>query len=331
MKESSKISPDLSSILDQYLMRLEKTLQTTGFREVHLIADKNSKKHILKIYDLGSKRARLASLFFQIEKYFLSSVAKLSFEHIQFPRLLGSGRNYLIIEFVEREVFTRESILDKKWSVEDTRLWVMALMEFQGIEMPGNLYPATRRLIGSLFPVVRLCQILPKCRRILSVRDFISVFIIVLSYIMVWRSIEKKLVHYELHTSHFAPMKGKQKMSLIDFELSYYKGDPLVDILYYISIPIKRFREWSFQKELLREYVKLSFSGGVHLSELFYRIRLILLMFHIVRYFEFVDVPNYREVYFENLSILLDKKRFRQFYEDIFKVPPQIPGRKSVD
>lgn len=293
-------------IIDKYSLRIENTIHSTSSKSIYFLVGENGERFVLKMYKYDRANS-------EIEQKFLSAVKHRKFEYIRFPNMIAHGNNYILVDYVEREHVTRDTILERQWSPDDVRLWVSGLREFQNIDIPSHYFSVKQRYMGIIYPVCRLLLLLPKCRELINLRAWGVVFKIVLNYSMARFSFKNALTHYDLQMYNYAFMSDKRKMSMLDFELSYYRGDPLFDVLYYISIPIRKFKDWTFQIDLLKEYIKQEYEGTWHSKSLLCRIRLILLVSNLSRYLGFINDSDKKKIYSENIRILLDSKSFSRW------------------
>ena len=114
----------------------------------------------------------------------------------------------------------------------------------------------------------------------------------------------------DLTTYNYAFSPGG-KMSILDFELAYYLGDPLFDAAYFVTIPPVRITDWSFQGEILR---RLLDKYGNTCSQR-QRLRLILILCCVVRYQYFKNEPVYREIYLQNIKTLIVRRTFNKILD----------------
>ena len=300
-------------IIDKYSLSIEEILNRTNSKIVYLLVDKNGKRYVLKIYKRNSAKLK-------IERQFLSRVNHIRYQFIRFPQLVDFGDNYILIDYVEREHFTRDTIVDREWSADDVKLWVSGLIEFQRIEIPSNDFSFKQRVIGIIYPVCRIPILLPKCRKSIDLKAFGVIFKMALCYSLSRPFFRNVLTHYDLQTYNYTFMKKERKMSILDFEFPYYRGDPLFDILYYVSIPIKTLEDWTFQAAILKEYIKQVIGSAWRSRSLLSRIRLILLVSNLSRYLSFINDTNKKNIYSENIKLLVNGESFNRWVSSIFNL-----------
>lgn len=297
---------NVKEITDKFSLRIEKILHSTGSKIIYFLVDKNGKRFVLKIHKNNNTNLK-------VEQMFLSRVKHFKYRYIQFPHLIEYGNSYILIDYIEREHFTRDTILEREWSIDDIRLWVSGLIEFQNIEIASKHFSVKQRLMGIIYPVCRIFILLPKCRKLIDLKALAVIFKITLNYFISRFFLKNTLTHYDLQTYNYTFMKNERKMSMLDFELSYYRGDPLFDVLYYISIPIKTFEDWTFQTALLKEYIRQVYGGTRCSRSLLYRIRLILLVSNLSRYLSFINDTNKKNIYSENIKLLVNGESFNRW------------------
>ncbi len=297
---------NVKEITDKFSLRIEKILHSTGSKIIYYLVDKNGKRFVLKFNKHNKTKLRT-------EQKFLTRIKNLPFRYVRFPQLIEYGTNHILIDYIEREHWTRETILEKKWSYNEIQLWVSGLREFQNVDMPRNHFSLKQRLMGFIYPVFRVFILLPKCRKLISFRALGVILKLTLSYSLSRFFFKNTLTHYDLQMYNYTFMNNEKKMSMIDFEMPYYGGDPLFDVLYYISIPIRKFEDWTFQIDLLKEYIKQEYEGAWHSKSLLCRMRLILLVSNLSRYLGFINDGDKKKIYSENIRILLDSKSFSRW------------------
>lgn len=264
------------------MLTIKQVLQEAAGKRVLLVEEPDGKQSVLK-----RPCARL-------EREFLRAVAGRAFRSLDFPRLLDEGDDFVRVAFLDREHHTRDSILERRWTPEDVRLWVDGLLEFQRIRLPARPFGAKRRVLGWMYPVFRALQMRAPLGPTLS-------------YALARPFFRNRTCHYDLQTYNYAFRVGARKMSLLDFEFSYYSGDPLFDLLYFCSIPTVRLEDWTFQKELVREFLRRSPQRCAAA-----RTRLILLVCQAARA---RFLPGKRAAYTPNLALLRDRARFRAWFD----------------
>lgn len=303
----------LEEIIDKYSLSIEKIIHRTYSKIVYLLVNKNGKRFVLKMYKRNSAKLKT-------EQQFLSRVNHVNYRYIRFPRLVEFGNNYVLVDYVEREHFTRDTIVDREWSADDVKLWVSGLIEFQRIEIPSNDFSFKQRVMGIIFPVCRILILLPKCRESIDLKAFGVIFKMALCYSLSRPFFRNVLTHYDLQTYNYTFMKNERKMSILDFELPRYRGDPLFDVLYYLSIPIMKLKDWTFQAAILTEYIKQVYGGAWDSKSLLSRIRLILLVRNLSRYLGFINDTNKKMTYSENVRLLLNGESFYGWVSSILNL-----------
>lgn len=291
-------------ILNKYCLTIDKIIKSMPDREIYLLIDKNNNKYALKIYKYNNEALKQ-------EIDFLTRIKNIDFTSIRFPEIVDSGYNYLLFNYIDRELIHRSTALKRRWSEDDVNLWVNGLIEFQNIEIKINLFSLKKRILGFIFPVFRMIILMPKCRDIISLNKIIIISKLLVLYIICRLSFKNVPTHYDLQSYNYTFIKKEKKMSMIDFEFLYYKGDPLYDILHYITIPLQKMEDWTFQIDLLNEFLRNKYKNTRKIRSLLYRIRLILLICNLSRLLNFQNEKEKKEVYIENVSLLLNKSSFK--------------------
>lgn len=299
------VTPDdlLAEVLEKHSLRLSSVIQYQGPKATFLLTDEVGSRYVLKA------SARINGL--ELERHFLLQIRNLNFEYIRFPKLIDFGANYLLLEFLDREHYTRETVTQRDWSLDDIRLWIHGLLEFQNIPMNSTFFSVKNRLMGIFYPVIRLILLIPGSMHLFSLKSWTSIAVIIFAYLSMRPFFRHVLTHYDLQTYNYTFMRSEPKMSILDFEISYFQGDPLFDILYFITIPINEIIRWTFQKDLLKEGLRQFREKGINLAGQLTRIRLILLVCNLSRYHYFINDSAKRMTYYNNIRFLLDRKAFR--------------------
>lgn len=294
-------------LLERHSLTAEKVLHAPEKKIIYLLKDKNQHKYVLKIYDTQSQ---ILKQNLQSEIKFLKRINSVDFKYIQFPRIIDNGENYLLMSYIEREHTHRSTVLNRKWSDDDIKLWVAGLVEFQNVKVLSSDFTLKKRVLGFMYPVYRMFTLIPKCRNLIDWKAFLTISKLSLLYICTRLYFRNVLTHYDLHTYNFSFVKNERKMSMLDFEKLYYLGDFLYDILCYITIPIQKMKDWTFQTDLLNEFIKQKPEQSKHLRSLLLRIRFILLVRNFSRYLNFLNDSDKKAVYSENVKLLLNGKSY---------------------
>lgn len=295
----------ITRLICKYSIRKYSILRRTKHKVIYILENDNS-KYVLKIYIIKSKRD-------EFERIFLSHVNRSELQNIYFPKIIDYGPYYILIEYIIREYYTRDSICERQWTDSDIKLWVAGLTEFQKISISPQLFSFKNRMIGSVYPVFKSLLLSPNCFETLNLRSILQIWMLTASYFHSLFFFRKILTHYDLQTYNYTFMKNDRKMSLIDFEIPYYLGDPLYDILYFITIPIKKITDWTFQGRLLREYLRINHKARYYPKIIKNRIRLILLLCNLQRMINFRGKLDYQEKYHKNIELLLNNNTFERW------------------
>jgi hypothetical protein len=294
------LTPD--AVLARRSLRPRKVLQERAGRRVLLAEAPDGARFVLKQVDPGAAGTR-------VERAFLRSVRDRAFRFLRLPRLVDEGDDYLVTEFVAREARTGATILERRWSESDVALWVDALREFQEIEMPAAPFTRRQRLAGSLYPVVRALDLWRRFGARMPAGAARALPGLLARNIAARPSVRLVATHYDFHTYNYAFCTGEDRMSLLDFEFSYYLGDPLWDLLYFLTQPETPLDAWTFQPALFRRFLE-----GRTEAALATRVRLILLVQCLGRALNLPgDSPRYA-TYFANAERLCDDRWFRRWF-----------------
>lgn len=297
----------LTEVLEKHSLKLCSVLQETNRTSVCLVTDNEGTKQVLKVNHNWSTGRRYTN----VERQFLTHVDHHGLTYLNVPRVFGYGDNYVLMEYVEREHLTRDTIKERLWSNDDIQVWVRGLLEFQDLQISREWFSPRRRVMGFLFPVIRLFLLLPKAFHVIGRRALHKVVWLAFTYSLARFHFRNKTTHYDLQTYNYSFQKDKRKASLVDFELSYYMGDPLYDVLHYVSIPVQKITLWTFQSRLVGAYLAESRESCRYAS---CRARLILLVCNINRYLRFKDDAAKQDIYRDNIRMLLSAEAFNSWF-----------------
>lgn len=237
--------------------------------------------------------------FKEVEADFLRHVDHSKLRFLRIPKILFENRNTLVTTYVEREQQTRDSILLRHWSSDDFARLIGAMREFQTIDVPKSCFSRKQRWMGVCYPVVRMCLDIRKLKR----RGWLPPGVVrycsamATGYLRRRFGIQNVLTHYDLNTTNcaFCPDGA---VSLVDFDLIYYLGDPLFDLCYFATIPCQAIQEWGFQRELLSRAMH---SYGASWN----RVRFLIVVCSLSRMHFFRRDEMRRNVYRENILSLM--------------------------
>jgi thiamine kinase-like enzyme len=297
---------DKKNFLSQRSLTVLRLLQTTNSKTVELLINEKNERFVLKTIHKISKAT-------EIEKQFLIKTTGLKFRVLSLPQLLEYGENFLLMTFVDREHHTRNTIINREWIDSDVERFVNGLIEFQTLSI--NLSPwfdFKKRFMSVVYPVIKtLLSIKTGLQQnTFSFIEIIKIFQMCFIYLLFRVTFKNVITHYDLTTYNYS-FSGKDKMSMIDFELGYPKGDPVFDIIYFISIPPVLITNWTFQKKILINYM--------HKQNINYalknRIRFILMLCNLRRCFFYNDnekraicIENFQRLLHQNIDKILDQK-----------------------
>lgn len=275
---------------------------------VYLI-EEDGRRVVRKEYDRPSRG-------FQIEKDFYLRHSGRTFQFLRIPNLIDAGERHLLLEYVPREVYTRDSILDRDWSDADVKLWVDALLELHQLEPSKQLYSLTRRWTGTVYPIVRAIHQLREWRGTFSPEQWRSAAKLIGQYAACRPFVKYVCTHFDLQTYNYTFVEDERQMSLVDFEFPYHEGDPYFDVIYYISIPTCDLRRWTFQKRILKAfYERVERLDGYNAGR-GVRTRLLLLLANMARHDFFREDAGRRAIYERNIRLLLDDRAFDAFWSN---------------
>lgn len=300
----------LNTVIAKHGLTVEKTIYTGSVSKVYRVADPNGQKYVLKINEIDSS-------CIEREKKFYSVLKDLEFKYLCFPHVVDSDEKFLLMEYIPRTYYTRDSILEREWTDKDLNLWVNGLLEFQGLKLCRKSFPLKRKLVASVYPVFRISERLRKFQKPLGVAERMVIMRLTLAYLLARPFIRHVLTHYDCQTYNYTFCLNSNKMSILDFEFSYYLGDPLYDILYFITIPTVKIRDWTFQSNLLTCFLsKIQHRKG-YCAGLQNRLHLVLLLCNLSRFLHFSKDPVKQVPYWDNLKLLLDQKSWDLFWRKI--------------
>ncbi|MEO8087914.1 MAG: hypothetical protein ABI763_13910 [Bacteroidota bacterium] len=305
------MSPDTHAILQSHGLTQLAVLQQNKTKLIIVAQDKEKNKFVVKVFTTVNR-------FLLKEIDFLEMVSGTHFRYLLFPKLESKGENYFITRYVDREQHTRDSILARQWTTENYRLFVRGITEFQEIRRHKKYFTFTERIKGFFFPALMVMKNYGWIAGKLSMTQKWTLFrlaIFNLAGSFFWK---KVLVHYDFQTTNYAfavpGRQEEQKMSVLDMETGSYKGDAWYDLLYYCSIPVVSLYDWTFQKELFREFIKIANPGGRGYL-LVAHVRSVLLAVQLIRYSNFKNDASRQEIYFRNIGdILLNTSKFNAWF-----------------
>jgi hypothetical protein len=277
-------------------LRERAVLQEAAGKRVSVVEGDRGERLVLKRYPGPTRAARL-------ERAFLRAAASRPLDSLEVPRVVADGDDFLLTGFVEREHQTRDTILERAWTAGDVRLWVRGLLEFQALPLPARLFSFRQRVLGWLYPVFRAAALWRDLPRRGVAAGLVA------RYVFARPFFRNVATHYDLQTHNYAFRIGARKMSLLDFEFSYCRGDPLFDLLYFVTIPVARLEEWTIQRDLVREFLAQWKGSRAGLRT---RVRLILLVCNAGRR-RALDAEEYRD----NVALLSDQARFRRWWQSL--------------
>ncbi|MDH3591368.1 MAG: hypothetical protein OER88_05790 [Planctomycetota bacterium] len=290
--------------MDVETLTPRETLRDSKRREVLLVVDPRGERFVLKRYRDRRGAAQ--------ERAFLRSARTRPFRHLRVPRLVQEGDDFVVVEYVDREHATDRAGLARVWSPSDVRLWIDALLEFQGTWLPPHLFSRRQRFLGALYPVWRTAHLWMRFRSRLPKRLGALLPRILGAYVRVRPRFEGVQTHYDLDGSNYAFCRASRAMSMLDFELPYYRGDPLFDVIYQLTLCARPYEDWTVQSVLLSEYVRRAARHGHRMVGLVPRIRLIALQCTLGCLCYHHAAADLR-VHARNLELLLDARRFRRW------------------
>lgn len=250
---------------------------------------------------------------FVIETAVLKLLNKCSFEALAVPRIVDIGERYLLMSFVAREVHTRDSILERDWQPGEVDVLCRAIQEFQSISLPSECFTFRQRWMGWAYPVCRAALTFGPLWRmgVLKPGQIRASMILALQYLMIRPLFRNVTTHYDLTTLNCAFTPDK-RVSILDFEFSYFKGDPLFDVLYFVTIPPQAIQDWNFQRDTVARYLKDA--NGPCLAA---RCRFILLLCCLVRVAHFREQERERNEYLRSLEVLCSGKQFQSWWKTL--------------
>ncbi len=288
-------------------LRPVRLLQETDTHRVELVQDAEGQRQVLKTY-------RVPSRFLEIEQAFLRTCGDLSFEFLRIPKLIAAGHDYLVMSFVDRTHHTRDTIALHDWTDDDVALFGSGLCEFQQLTIERRLFTIKQRVMGFLYPVIRLALTFRAGLRARALRlsDLPRLACLALCYLVSRLTFRNVLTHYDLTTLNYAFAPG-QRMSMLDFEFAYSSGDPMFDAIYYVTIPPVAVSAWTFQRSIVARCVDQAGSGFLAWN----RAHLILIVCLLSRCLHFADCPREQAVVRGNVRTFLSWRSFAEYKTQI--------------
>lgn len=302
--------PDnIQTILDRLRLSKVRVLQDTDMTIVLMVRDSRGKLLVFKY----NKIVRPTN---QVEKKFLAFSQNLTFQSLRLPQLVKTGDDFLILEFVPRHNWTRETILEYRWTDLDIKCWVAGLIEFQSIPFSCDFYNAKRKILGVYYPVFCLFRLLRKCYNEIPLYAWPVIFCWAARYLVHAVHTKKVLTHYDLQAHNCVLTRDGQQLSIIDFELPYYKGDQFFDLIYYLCIPVCYLRGRDFRVRLWKEYIQQLMGNRKFTNGERSRIKFLFFVFSLLRFWYFKNDGNAREIYRENMNFILIGSEFSRMFLD---------------
>jgi hypothetical protein len=291
-------------ILEQRSLRLMEVLSEKKLRGVYKVAElSGGPPLILKVNKLfPGKLRREADLLQLAEAHEL--------KHLKLPRIVDRSDHWMLMDCVQLEHYTRDTILLKAWTTAEAEKWIAALQEFQQIPQSSRGFSKKEKLKGAFYPLIRLIELRKAVNKRLSLWRRVQLGWMALRYLAYRPLLRQVTVHYDLNTFNFTNEQGSEKMLMIDFEAGAYRGDSLYDILYYLTIPTVRLEDWVFQRTLLGTWFRASEGKERFLSQ---RLRFQLVVLCLQRIQRFIDDPEKAQVYVDNLDLLFNGSRYRNW------------------
>lgn len=252
---------------------------------------------------------------FCIESEFLASLIASEFRSLVLPEIVDCGNRHLLMTFVHRETQTRETICDRAWTADDIESVCEAIEEFQSISLSRRLFSVKQIVLGFNYPVVRAALVFaPALRcRLLSMIGCVKAMLMMIRYTMLRPFLRNRTVHYDLTTLNCA-FTPDGRLSILDFEFPYYKGDSVFDVIYFITIPPRSIEQWTFQNSVLKRFVGRNPGFA---SE--FRCRFILLVCCLSRAVHFQNSDLEQQAYIDSIDLLLDRRRFRSWWMSMMR------------
>ena len=300
---------NIQIIFDRLRLSKVRVFRDTDNNIVLLVRDSRGKLLVFKYY-------KFVRPTIQVEKQFLKFSQNIPFESLRLPQLIKTGDNFIILEFVPRHDWTRETILQYRWSDNDIKCWVAGLVEFQNIPFSCDFFNVKRKILGIYYPLVYFFRLWRKCYVSIPLYAWPIILCWAARYLVDAARTNRVFTHYDLQANNCALTRDKQKLSIIDFELPFYKGDQFFDIINYLMNPVCYFGRWSFQLKLWNEYVQQvignrNFTQGERI-----RIRFLFFVRSLQRILYFDGDESAREICRENMKFILSGSEFSRMFLD---------------
>lgn len=305
---SAELNTFYQQLLERNDFRLVTILSDKSQSGVFVVSVPNSKDlFILKVNKLTPAKL-------QREVGFLKAASNRSFDFLKLPKVIRDGNNWMLMEKLQLTTYSRDSILEKKWSDDEVSKWVHALKEFQHLPQQSDRFTLKEKLKGYFYPLLRLFQIRKDLLKYLNKSQLFSLGLMAMGYLLKRPFHSSVTTHYDFNTTNFTEEVGTGKMCMIDFEAGAYKGDANYDLLYYLSIPTVSLKDWTFQRLILKKWFD---QQGEHMSFSKSRIRFLMILMHFQRILRFRDDKAKAKVYLNDLPFLFDKTQFYPWLREV--------------
>ena len=303
---------NVDEILNRHSLKIEATLKESKFKKVLLVKDDRQKQFILKIYLIFADNYSQKT-----ERNFLLKIKNQKFNFLIFPQVIDYGNNYLLINCVPRIEFAKKSIAKNNWSKDNISLIVSALREFQNINLPENSFYLHQKILGPYLPAFKLAYFSNKINKKIHIPTK-KIHKLIFRYIYKSPQFRKTISHRDLQISNFTFHHDYRKMSMIDFERLHVRSDPLLDILNYLITASSQIDKWTFQSDILKEYLNAIMPINGFSKGLADRVKLILL-FYCCSYFLSVKNSKIKDAYLANIRFLSSDDRYQRWLDSLLQ------------
>lgn len=294
----------LEDMLEAHGLETVGILQQTKAKMIQAVQNPDGEKFVVKwCYSPNTN--------IQDEANFLRSVESYNFEYLEIPRVIDSSPSHILMTWVERESHNRVSVLSRTWTDAEIDTLCRGVLELQTIPVPSAVdFGFQRRAMGMAYPVFRL--LLQTKAGWLKPSQITAALRLMIGYLINRPRFSNVTTHYDL-TNQNCAFTDQGQVSILDFEFHYAGGDPHFDILYFITIPAVRLKDWTFQQRILQRYLAITEDVAARQR----RMRFILLVCCIARLGMFKPDSAETAAYRANIELLLNGQSFKTWWQSL--------------
>jgi len=288
----------------------EDVLQSTNNATIEKVRSPSGEVFVRKHYKTNCRS-------FEIEASLLESVTH-DFQYLVLPRIVGKSGTTLLMSYVDRVVHDRNTIVEQPWTRKEISALSRAIKEFQSIRLPRHAFSVKQIVMGWCYPSVKsLMTLWPALRQnLLQPQQAVMLVAWSFFYAALRPFLRNVTTHYDLTPLNCA-MTPDGRVSILDFEFSYFGGDSLFDLAYFTTIPPQSLQRWDFQSKLISDFV----GRNPSIADRF-RLRLLLVICCLVRARYFADQTEERKAYEASLALLFNRREYSHWWNAVRKQGP---------